>query len=300
MEQKKLKDLTIKDNFMFGAVMTDPENCRLFLERALGFSISRVTVSKEKSMVYHPEYKGIRLDVYAQDDNNTHYNVEMQMVKHPALGKRSRYYHSQIDMELLLSGMDYEELPDTYVIFICNFDPFHKKKYCYTFDSVCREDGTIPSEEGRHTIFLSTCGENAEEISEPLLRFLKFVKANLKESTEDFGDDYIQRLQDTIRQIKSEREMEERYMILEQMLKDERREGRRQGLCEGRELGLSEGEKRGIAKSLLSLLEVKFDSVPGELREKISSTQDFDILDSWFKIAAKAESMEEFRKKISI
>ena len=153
-------------------------------------------------------------------------------------------------------------------------------------------DGTIPSEEGRHTIFLSTCGENAEEISEPLLRFLKFVKANLKESTEDFGDDYIQRLQDTIRQIKSEREMEERYMILEQMLKDERREGRRQGL--------SEGEKRGIAKSLLSLLEVKFDSVPGELREKISSTQDFDILDSWFKIAAKAESMEEFRKKISI
>lgn len=81
-------------------------------------------------------------------------------------------------------------------------------------------------------------------------------------------------------------------MILEQMLKDERREGRRQGL--------SEGEKRGIAKSLLSLLEVKFDSVPGELREKISSTQDFDILDSWFKIAAKAESMEEFRKKISI
>ena len=117
MRQKKLQDLTIKDNFMFGAVMTDPENCRLFLERALGFPISRVTVSKEKSIVYHPEYKGIRLDVYAQDDHNTHYNVEMQMLKHPALGKRSRYYHSQIDMELLLSRMDYEELPDTYVIF---------------------------------------------------------------------------------------------------------------------------------------------------------------------------------------
>ena len=135
---------------------------------------------------------------------------------------------------------------------------------------------------------MSTCGENKEDISEPLLKFLKFVKANLKESTEDFGDDYIQRLQDTIRQIKSEREMEERYMILEQMLKDERREGRK------------EGKNNGIAEGLLSLLEVKFDSVPGELREKISSTQDFDILDSWFKIAAKAESMEEFRKKISI
>ena len=295
MRQKKLQDLTIKDNFMFGAVMTDPENCRLFLERALGFPISRVTVSKEKSIVYHPEYKGIRLDVYAQDDHNTHYNVEMQMLKHPALGKRSRYYHSQIDMELLLSGMDYEELPDTYVIFICNFDPFHKKKYCYTFDSVCREDGAISSEEGRHTIFLSTCGENEEDISEPLLKFLKFVKANLKESTEDFGDDYIQRLQDTIWQIKSEREMEERYMILEQMLKDERREGRN----EVRRQGLSEGEKRGIAKSLLSLLEVKFDTIPEELREKINSMQDFDTLNSWVKIAAKAGTMEEFQEKIS-
>ena len=287
MRQKKLQDLTIKDNFMFGAVMTDPENCRLFLERALGFPISRVTVSKEKSIVYHPEYKGIRLDVYAQDDHNTHYNVEMQMLKHPALGKRSRYYHSQIDMELLLSGMDYEELPDTYVIFICNFDPFHKKKYCYTFDFVCREDGTISSEEGRHTVFLSTCGENEEDISEPLLKFLKFVKANLKESIEDFGDDYIQRLQDTIRQIKSEREMEERYMILEQMLKDERREGRK------------EGKNNGIAEGLLSLLEVKFDTIPEELREKIDSMQDFDTLNSWVKIAAKAETMEEFQEKIS-
>lgn len=31
-------------------------------------------------------------------------------------GKRSRYYHSQIDMELLLSGSGYEKLPNTYVI----------------------------------------------------------------------------------------------------------------------------------------------------------------------------------------
>jgi len=188
-----------------------------------------------------------------------------------------------IDMELLLSGMDYENLPDTYVIFICNFDPFHKKKYCYTFDFVCREDGTISSEEGRHTVFLSTCGENEEDISEPLLKFLKFVKANLKESTEDFEDDYIQRLQDTIRQIKSEREMEERYMILEQMLKDERREGRNGGIAEG----------------LLSLLKAKFNMVPQELREQISSTQDFDTLNLWIKIAAKADSVEDFKEKIS-
>ena len=29
-------------------------------------------------MIYHPEYKGIRLDVYAKGRENTHYNIEMQ------------------------------------------------------------------------------------------------------------------------------------------------------------------------------------------------------------------------------
>ncbi len=82
--KKQLKELTIKDNFMFGAV----------------------------------------IDVYVKDEKQTRYNVEMQVEKKPALGKRSRYYQSQMDMEMLLSGEDYAELPNTYVIFICDFDPF--------------------------------------------------------------------------------------------------------------------------------------------------------------------------------
>ena len=123
-ERKTLQDLTIKDNFMFGAVMMDEEICRELLELVLGFRIAKVTVSKEKCFVYHPEYKGVRLDILAADEKNTHYNVEMQVFRKRKPGKRSRYYHSQIDMELLRSGQDYEELPDSYVIFICDFDPF--------------------------------------------------------------------------------------------------------------------------------------------------------------------------------
>ena len=60
----RLKELTIKDNFMFGAVMMDENNCRGLLERVLEIPINRVEVSREKSIVYHPEYKGVRLDVY--------------------------------------------------------------------------------------------------------------------------------------------------------------------------------------------------------------------------------------------
>ena len=75
----RLKELTIKDNFMFGAVMMDENNCKGLLERVLEIPIDRVEVSREKSIVYHPEYKGVRLDVYAKDECQSHYNVEMQV-----------------------------------------------------------------------------------------------------------------------------------------------------------------------------------------------------------------------------
>lgn len=192
---------------MFGAVMMEEENCCQFLERVLGFSIARVEVKKEHSLVYHPEYKGVRLDIYANDENNTHYNVEMQAVQKTALGKRSRYYHSQIDMELLLSGRIYGELPNTYVIFICDFDPFGQKKYRYTFEKTCKETENAKIADGTTTIFLSTKGKNNNEVSPKLVKFLKFVEADLTESVEDFEDEFIKKLQMSIQHVKVNREM---------------------------------------------------------------------------------------------
>ena len=65
METRKFKDLTIRDAFMFAAVMSDPEICRRVLELALGIPISEVHIQTEKTMAYHSEYHGVRLDVYA-------------------------------------------------------------------------------------------------------------------------------------------------------------------------------------------------------------------------------------------
>lgn len=232
-KKRTLKELTIKDNFLFGAVMADEENCKEFLEMVLDIPIERVKVSKEKSIVYHPEYKGVRLDVYAKDEQHTHYNIEMQAESRMALGKRSRYYQSQMDMELLSIGKDYAELPDTYVIFVCDFDPFHAGKYQYTFRTACKEAADIRLSDGRQIIFLNARGENSRDVSEKLVKFLSFVKADLRESQKDFADPYVQKLQKFIAHVKSSREMEERFMILEEMLEDERNAGREEGRAEG-------------------------------------------------------------------
>ena len=68
MRKKTLQDLTIKDPFMFAAVMNDPENCAGLLRMVLDIPIDHVVVETEKSLVYHPEFHGVRLDVYAKDE----------------------------------------------------------------------------------------------------------------------------------------------------------------------------------------------------------------------------------------
>jgi predicted transposase/invertase (TIGR01784 family) len=262
MNQKKsLQELTFKDNFMFGAVLLDPENCKGLLERSIGKEIERVEVSKEKSIVYNPEYRGIRLDAYAKDANNTRYNVEMQILQKPALQKRARYYHSQIDMEVLLAGVSYKELPDTYVIFICDFDPFGEGKYRYTKRAVCEEMPKLVMDDGAHTIFLSTQGQNEDEVPEELVKFLKYVGAKPSECENDYDDAFVRRLQKSVRDVKASREMGARYMTFQELLKDEREAGREEGIKEGTLLG----EMKKLKEMVIRKLE------QGESKEKIAA-----------------------------
>lgn len=288
---RKLQDLTMKDNFMFGAVMSDPENCKGLLERILHIKIDRIEIDVEKSMVYHPVFKGVRLDVYAKDIANTHYNVEMQTVKQEDIGKRSRYYHSQIDMELLKAGQLYQELSDSYVIFICDFDPFDQKKYCYTFQSICQETRQAELKDGRTTIFLSTHGENEEETTEELVKFLKFVKADAENCMKDFEDDYVKRLQQSMYRIKRDRETGERYMSIELYLQDERRRARQEGEAKGRQ--------EGRIDALFHILQAR-ELLSEKIKKKIQSETTEEKIDHWIQLAATAGTQEEFEEKMDL
>ena len=215
--------------------------------------------------------------MYAKDEHRKHYNVEMQVRKKAALGKRSRYYQSQMDMEILLSGEDYAEIPDTYVIFLCDFDPFGEEKYRYTFAMKCQESEETNLEDGRVILFLNTHGKNESEVPKELVTFLKYVKADLAGSEEKFDDPYVEQLQKFIRRVKESREMEERFMIFEEMLKEERAEGRLEG----------------YVNILLNVLQ-EIGEIPPALQEKIASEKEEKVLIAWAKLAAKVTSKEEF------
>ncbi|MDY3795145.1 MAG: Rpn family recombination-promoting nuclease/putative transposase [Agathobacter sp.] len=278
--RKTLQELTFKDNFMFAAVMLDEENAKGVVERALGIQIDHVEISYEKSIVYNPEYKGIRLDVYLKDDKNRHFNVEMQ-VANTEIFKRSRYYHSQIDMELLSTGIDYEQLPESYVIFICDFDPIGLGKYKYTRRQVIEEDLTYNYDDGSYTVFLSTVGTNEGEVSQDLVKFLKYVGAELEESNEDYSDEFVKRLQKSVEKIKFDKEIGRRYMLFEELMKEEYNAGR-------------VDSARSIIIELLS----ETAPVSVNLKDRISSIKEYEDIMQLTVKAAKADSLVTFEKEL--
>ena len=284
--RKKLKELTILSNFMFSAaMMMDSENCRMILEYALGRPIDRVEVVTEKTMIYHPEFKGIRLDVYAKEKTDEgmvdrHFDVEMQ-VANKKIFKRSRYYHSQMDMEILETGVSYEELPDTYVIFICDFDPVGLGKYRYTMRRTLKEDNSYDYYDGTHTVFLSTKGTNDGEVPCSLVKFLKYVGAGIEDSEKDYGDPLVNRIQETVRKVKSDREMGARYMLFEEMLKDE----------------FNAGKLEGKLESIRLLLSVK-GIISQSLEDKLVRVSDEEKQNILLVKAASVSGIEEFETEL--
>ena len=129
---KKYEELDITDPFIFAKVMSEKELCKPLLENILNIKIRDIVyVDYEETIQMTAKSKGIRLDIYVEDDNNTVFNIEMQTTTYKELPKRSRYYQGIIDLNMIEKDESYDILKESYVIFICTFD-FLKKEEVFT------------------------------------------------------------------------------------------------------------------------------------------------------------------------
>ena len=250
MTQKPFEDLTIADDFMFCKVMEYEPICKEFLEMLFNAKIEKITyLSSQNTVTANSGAKTVRLDVLVKDGSGTSYDIEMQVGNEYNIPKRMRYYQAVLDVAFLDKGYSYKALNDSFIIFVCLFDPIGSNRAVYTFENICVEDKSIPLQDGTKKIILNANSFRTADNKE-LQGFLQYVKTG-KVTTA-----YTGRIEKMIQTVKSNEQLRKEYHVLPAVLMDAFDEGE----ARGKSLGLAEGEIRGsrrkafeTAKNLLQL-----------------------------------------------
>lgn len=243
---KQWEELTIQDNFLFQKVMQNQRICKYLIEKILGIRIEKITFPEgEKSIDNRYDSKSIRLDVYVHDENGHVYDIEMQCTNgsEGELPKRTRYYQGMIDMDELKKGQYYTELKESFIIFICTFDPFGENLPIYTFRHRCIEKEGLELGDLSTKIFLNAKGEN-DTLDPDIAAFLRYVDGKAAEGalTKEINEEVIR--------IKEHKEMRREYMTLLMELQKYKTEGMQEGIEIGMKQGMEKGMEQGMEKGM--------------------------------------------------
>ena len=238
-EFKKWEDLTITDDFMFCKVMSDPDICKELLEILLHIKIERLEFQEpQKSFKLTSESRGIRLDVYVKDSNRV-FDIELQTTNERNLELRTRYYQGVMDISELEKGEFYSNMKESYIIFICMFDPFGADMPIYTVKQTFTENEKLIFDDKTHKIFYNV---NAfEKLSNDVetKAFLEYLCKH--QSTTKF----TQSLETAVYRNKNNQNWRQDYMTLAHDMYMVAKEAAEEAAKEAFEDGFSAGEERG-------------------------------------------------------
>lgn len=227
---KKYEELSFADDFMFCKVLTNhPDLCKELLELIIGKKVGSFTrLDKQMPIEITSDGKGVRFDVYSEDDSNTVYDCEMQTSSNRNLPKRSRYYQGMIDLNLIERGADYRELKKSYIIFICPFDAFGKGLHKYTFLPRCEEMPDLYLDDETTRIFLCAGGD-ADDVPENTKKLLEWLTTGDRN-----GDRLVDKLEDAVEKAKLKEEWRLEFMTLLMRDQEKFNEGLEQGVEQAR------------------------------------------------------------------
>ncbi|MCM1105052.1 MAG: Rpn family recombination-promoting nuclease/putative transposase, partial [Clostridium sp.] len=260
------------------------------LECILGRKIGKLKVTPQRAVPGEDTDKhGIRMDVYLDEEDGELFDLEPDnndgKEDVASLPKRVRFYHAKLDAGCLKTGVEYAELRNVIVIFITTYDPFGLDRMVYTVKSGCIEVPELPYEDGARTMFLYTKGTQGNP-PENLRELLYYMEHTSKENART---ERLQELHEMVTAVKRDGEVGLSYMKSYEI--EQRRW--KEGLAEGRAQGMIQAK----ISDILDLLDDLGD-VPPTLRETITAQTEEETLRFWHKQAAKAESIEEFIKKV--
>lgn len=227
--QKRIKGFRLfDDEFMTKCFEDDIECTELVLRIIMDKSDLKVKKAHVQHMIKNLQGRSITLDIDATDSEQKKYDIEIQRLDSGAKPKRARYHSSLLDANVLFTGDDTEELPETYVIFITENDVMGKDKPIYHINRFVEETGEKFGD-GSHILYVN----GAYRDESPLGLLMKDF------SCMNASDMYYKKLADRVRYFKEDEEgvntmsgiVEE---LMEEFIDDEKKESALRMLEDGK------------------------------------------------------------------
>lgn len=144
----------IDDNFMT-KVFEDKECSEFLLQVILDRDDLTIREVHSQYGLNNIQGRSARLDILAVDEQNKAYNIEIQRNDRGAEVRRARYNSGLMDANITEPGDRYDQLYETYVIFITENDILKAGLPIYHIERTIQETG-MPFGDGTHIIYVNS------------------------------------------------------------------------------------------------------------------------------------------------
>ena len=152
---RRLRGLRLLDDDFMQKVFEDKACTELLLQIILKRADLKVLHVKGQQDIKNLQGRSVTLDILAVDTDNKVYNIEIQRSDKGAAVKRARYNSSLIDSNVTEPGEKYENLCESYIIFITENDIMKEGLPIYHVDRTVIETGKLFGDEA-HIVYVNS------------------------------------------------------------------------------------------------------------------------------------------------
>lgn len=166
--------------------------------------------------------RSICLDAYGTDSTGKKYDLEIQRQDKGADPHRARYHSSVMDVENLDAGQEFSELPETYTIFIIEKDFYGRGVPVYPVERINTATGE-PFDDGEHILYVNGEYRGDSDLGKLMYDF----------NCTNADDMNFELIAERTRYLKENpKGVNEMCKVIEDMRREEREEGRLEGMQE--------------------------------------------------------------------
>ena len=216
-----------------------------------------VSVETQRDVKRLAGARSVELDVMAKDSAGRWHNIEVQRGNkaHP---KRARYHSAVMDVEALNASQEPEVLPEQWVVFIMERDPYGEGRGTYLFERV-EQSSNMALGDGTHLLYANGAYRGNDELG---MLMHDFCESNPDEMR-------IPLMAERVRYFKrTPKGVTHMCEIFEEIRREGIEIGERRGIELGEKRGIELGEERAMLKSVRRLME----------RLSLTAQEAFDIL----------------------